>query len=149
MHSDSQTTDFLFKLLRQKGCRITPVVTAVINHLFITATVRTAQQLREQTSLLLGYEVSFPTIYRVLERLLTSGVICSMYRSDGLMRYYICRNPQCGEHHHFICSQCMRVQEIPVCFLDSFTEYVDKHLNATVDVHFIQLEGICAECRKK
>lgn len=147
MLSKEVGTEQLIEMLRNQGCRITPVVTSVVNHLFKTAIVRTAQQLRDDVSKLLGYELSLPTVYRVLERLLHSGVICSMHRADGLMRYYLCRNPQCGEHHHFICSKCMKVQEVPVCFSSQFAKYVEENLNATVDAHFIQLEGLCSECR--
>ena len=92
------------------GCRITPVVTSVVNYLYKTGVVRTAQQLRDDISGLLGYQVNLATIYRVLERLLQCGIVCSMHRADGLMRYYLCRNPQLNEHHHFICSSCMRVR---------------------------------------
>ncbi len=127
---------------------MTPVVTSVLNHLFKTAVVRTAQQLREDVSEHLGYEVNLATIYRVLERLLQCGIVCSMHKTDGLMRYYLCRNPMHSEHHHFICSNCMKVQEVPVCFSEGFSRYVEENLNATVNNHFIQLEGLCASCRK-
>lgn len=147
MHTGAKTEQFI-RILRNQGCRITPVVTSVVNYLFKTGVVRTAQQLRDDVSDLLGYQVNLATMYRVLERLLQCGIVCSMHKADGLMRYYLCRNPQHGEHHHFICSSCMRVQEVPVCFSESFSRYVEENLHATVDRHFIQLEGLCASCRK-
>jgi len=141
-------TEQFVQILRNQGCRITPVVTSVVVHLYKSGVVRTAQQLRDDVSGLLGYQVNLATMYRVLERLLQCGIVCSMHKSDGLMRYYLCRNPHHTEHHHFICSRCMRVQEIPVCFSDAFSRYVEENLHATVDRHFIQLEGLCASCRK-
>lgn len=149
MHLENSGIEQFLTILRGQGCRITPIVMAVINHLFKTSTVNTAQQLRDEISIVLGYQISLPTIYRVLERLLTTGIICSMHKCDGLMRYYLCRKPQHGEHHHFICSQCLKVQEVPVCFASQFTKYIEDNLNATVDAHFIQLEGLCSQCRKE
>ncbi len=146
-HTGVKTEQFI-QILRDQGCRITPVVTSVVNYLYKTGVVRTAQQLRNDISEVLGYQVNLATMYRVLERLLQCGIVCSMHKADGLMRYYLCRNPQHAEHHHFICSSCMRVQEVPVCFSEKFSRYVEDNLNATVDRHFIQLEGLCASCRK-
>lgn len=141
-------TELFVRILRAQGCRITPVVTSVVDYLYKTGVVRAAQQLRDDISGLLGYQVNLATIYRVLERLLQCGIVCSMHRADGLMRYYLCRNPQLNEHHHFICSSCMRVQEVPVCFSEGFSKYVEENLHATVNRHFIQLEGLCDSCRK-
>ncbi|HEX3019670.1 MAG TPA: transcriptional repressor [Chitinispirillaceae bacterium] len=149
MMQNNTETDQFIQLLRNQGCRITPVVISVVKYLYKTSVVKTTQQLREEISMRLGYEVNLATIYRVLERLLQCGIVCSMHKNDGVMRYYLCHNPQHAEHHHFICSKCLKVQEVPVCFSENFSRYVEENLHATVDTHFIQLEGLCASCRRK
>jgi Fe2+ or Zn2+ uptake regulation protein len=141
-------TEHYFTILRDHGCRITPVVISVVNQFYKTGVVTTPQKLREEISAQLGYAIGFPTIYRVLERLLQSGILRNMHRPDGIMRYYLCRNPDGEDHQHFICSRCMEVQEVTMSHSAELEMYVKNNLNATVNCQFTQLEGLCQKCKQ-
>lgn len=142
----SEDTETHFTMLRRCGARITPVVRAVVNHLHAVASVRSPQALKAEISAALGCEIGFPTIYRVLDRLMCSGLVCLMHRSDNQTCYYLCRTPGAHHHHHFICTACGSVQEVDVCIDKEFSRYVEQHLGARMTGHIVQLEGVCAQC---
>lgn len=135
-------------VLRENGCRITPVVTAVLNLLYSKGTVVTTAELRDDVSMSLGYEVCSATLYRICERLARSGVLCSMHNTDGIMRYFICNRPSDKKHHHFICRKCLRVHEMDCNIDDKIRKTVSEKFQGTVENNFIQVEGICRDCMK-
>lgn len=42
----------------------------------------------------LGYDVGSPTVYRIYERLASTGMLCSMHKSDGILRCCFCTAPR-------------------------------------------------------
>jgi Fe2+ or Zn2+ uptake regulation protein len=135
------------EILRNNGCRITPTVIAILSDLTDTRQVRTTNELRLDISRQLGYAVGNPTIYRICERLQLAGILRIMYSNDGIMRYYICCMPDNENHHHFICTSCKRVSEVEFCIGDQMDTYIESKLNAQVQSHFVQIEGLCEICR--
>ncbi len=146
MTADPNFIENHLSILRNQGCRITPIVTAVLNHLCGNHKVRTASELQLEISSSLGYEVGSPTVYRICERLAKSGVLCSMHSSDGIMRYFICGNPGNVNHLHFICTRCKEVQEVECRINEQITAHVKSKLGAVVSANFVQVEGLCEEC---
>ncbi len=140
-------SDYL-EILRKNNGRATPVTAAVIAVMLECSMVKTVNDLQASVSKRLGYTVGYPTIYRVLERLYEIGILYTMHRPDGVMRYYICRDPHQGHHHHFICRHCMRVSEVDMCAFSDVDAHIRDKLGAVVEQHFLQIEGICVACRK-
>jgi Fe2+ or Zn2+ uptake regulation protein len=131
--------------LKEQRHRATPKVRAVIQ-LFL-----------EQGSVLDPFEVQaklqkefrgvgLPTVYRILEGLAGCGILLTAANDDRELRYYICRGIEEGHHHHFICRKCGKVEEVNLCLMEEVTKYVKRHLKATVEDHFLQIEGLCAKC---
>lgn len=135
-------------ILRTQGLRITPIVTAVLNYLSETKKVSTANELRAEMSQTLSYELDNSTIYRICERLMMCGVLCSMHKYDGIMRYFLCSQPKNNKHHHFICTHCHRVQEVYCNVDDKIRKVISEKLHGIVEKKFIQVEGICKECKE-
>ena len=136
--------DYLARL-KEHGHRITPKVRAVIE-LFL-----------ERQSVLDPFEVQawlkkkfkgvgLPTVYRILEKLAERGILLTVASEDRQLRYFICRDIAHDHHHHFICRKCGRVEEVNLCLMDEVARYVKRHLKATVENHFLQIEGLCAKC---
>jgi Fur family ferric uptake transcriptional regulator len=144
---DGSIADHL-ALLRSKGLRITPIVTALLSRLAGSHQVRTTSELKTEISKTLGYDVGSPTVYRICERLAATGVLCSMHKSDGILRYFFCANPQNKKHHHFICTRCMKVQEVDCTIDETIREAISDRINGEIESNFIQIEGICGDCRK-
>jgi len=136
------------ELLRAKGLRITPIVTTLLSRLAGSHQVRTTSQLKEEISAALGYDVGSPTVYRICERLASTGVLCSMHKSDGILRYFLCANPQNESHQHFICTRCLKVQEVDCAIDKTIREAISDRIDGEIESNFIQLEGICGDCRK-
>ena len=135
-------------LLRSKGFRITPIVTALLMRLCGTRQILTTSELKNTLSKTLGYDVGSPTVYRICERLASTGVLCCMHKSDGILRYFLCGNPLNKKHQHFICTRCLTVQEVACTLDDTIKKAVSHQIDGIVENNFIQLEGICRNCRK-
>ena len=135
-------------MLRAKGLRITPIVKTVLSRLAGTHMVRTTSELKEEISETLGYDVGSPTVYRICERLASTGLLCPMHKSDGILRYFLCTDPQNEKHQHFICTRCLKVQEVDCAIEPTIREAVSGRIDGVIESYFIQLEGICGDCRK-
>ncbi|MBD3421635.1 MAG: hypothetical protein GF398_16080 [Chitinivibrionales bacterium] len=144
----AQSAAIHFDTLRKSGGRITPTVRTIINILYASKQILSPQQLKDKTSDELGCAIGFPTIYRVIDRLLQAGLICPMHSTENQTSYFLCRHPRDRHHHHFICSKCKKVQEVNLCTADRFEEFVEKELNAKVTEHIMQFAGICGGCRE-
>jgi Fur family transcriptional regulator, ferric uptake regulator len=136
------------ELLRTKGLRITPIVTALLSRLACSHLVRTTSELKEDISEALGYDVGSPTVYRICERLASIGVLCSMHKSDGILRFFLCTKPRNENHQHFICTRCQKVQEVECAIDETIKEAVSHRIDGVIENNFIQLEGICGDCKK-
>ena len=55
---------------------------------------------------------------------------------------------EAGHHHHFLCRRCGQVEEVNLCLMEEVTQYVQRHLKARVESHFLQIEGLCARCSR-
>ena len=135
-------------LLRSKGLRITPIVTTLLSRLAGSHQVRTTSELKDEISAALGYDVGSPTVYRICERLASTGALCSMHKSDGILRYFLCADPQNEKHQHFICTRCMKVQEVDCTIDKTIRKAISERIDGEIESNFIQLEGICGDCRK-
>ena len=131
--------------LKENGHRVTPKMRAVIE-LFL-----------ERKSILDPFEVQarlqkrfkgvgLPTVYRILENLANCGILVTVANEDRELRYFICRGIEHGHHHHFICCNCGNVEEVNLCLMEEVSKYVKRHLGATVQSHFLQIEGLCEKC---
>jgi Fur family ferric uptake transcriptional regulator len=84
------------------------------------------------------------TIYRVLDRLTTEGIIHKVVNVDGVIKYAKCHNCDDAHHHdhiHFSCEQCHTVtclENVEPLF-DLPKKYKIHEVNFTVS-------GICPRC---
>ena len=138
-------TDHYIARLKKNGHRITPKVRAVIELFLKRQTILDPFQV--QADLQKRFKgVGLPTIYRILENLAKNGILISAASEDRQLRYFICRGIQHEHHHHFICRKCGKVEEVNLCLMEEVSKYVKRHLKATVQSHFLQIEGLCAKC---
>ena len=145
---DTSSIDEQIELLRSKGLRITPIVTTLLSRLADSRQVMTTSELKEDISETLGYNVGSPTVYRICERLASTGFLCSMHKSDGILRYFLCNRPHDGRHQHFICTRCLKVQAVECVIDDSIKKSISGQIDGVLESNFIQFEGICGDCRK-
>jgi Fe2+ or Zn2+ uptake regulation protein len=130
---------------KKNGHRITPKVRAVIELFLERESILDPSDV--QTRLQKRFKgVGLPTIYRILENLASCGILVTAANEDRQLRYFICRGIEYGHHHHFICRKCGKVEEVNLCLMEEVSKYVKRHLKATVQSHFLQIEGLCKKC---
>ncbi len=83
------------------------------------------------------------TVYRALNRLQEQNAVVAVPIPGGSTRY---EQADLAHHHHFVCTRCGRVYEVPGCADNIETLAPPGFL---VHGHEITLSGICAACRKK
>ncbi len=136
-----------YDILRAKGGRVTPVVSTILLHLYKSRKIYSPLQLKDAVNQFLINDIGLPTVYRTLDRLLHAGLIYRMYRDDGQTFFYVCRHPQHQCHHHFICTDCSRVQELDMCMVDQYEKHVTDQKGHVITKHIIQFEGRCKDCQ--
>ncbi|HTR41598.1 MAG TPA: Fur family transcriptional regulator [Pseudomonadales bacterium] len=131
--------------LKGEGHRVTPKVRAVIEVFLERKSI--LDPFEVQARLQKRFKgVGLPTVYRILENLANCGILVAVANEDRELRYFICRGIEHGHHHHFICCDCGKVDEVNLCLMDEVSKYVKRHLKATVQSHFLQIEGLCEKC---
>jgi Fe2+ or Zn2+ uptake regulation protein len=87
------------------------------------------------------------TIYRNIDSLLKQNLIDKYYLNDNELFYQIKQNTK--EHNHYvICDCCKRMFQLPLCPIHEIEDVVEKQ-GFTISEHYIQISGICKECKEK
>lgn len=131
--------------LKKNHHRVTPKVRAVIELFLAGGTVLDPFEVRGKLQKQFK-GVGLPTVYRILEGLASCGILLTAANEDRQLRYFICRGIEAEHHHHFLCRRCGRVDEVNLCLMEEVNNYVRRQLKATVQSHFLQIEGLCAKC---
>ncbi|HTR40047.1 MAG TPA: Fur family transcriptional regulator [Pseudomonadales bacterium] len=143
--NNSPPSDVYIARLKGRGHRVTPKVRAVIE-LFLKRGCL-LDPIEVQTQLQKRFKgIGLPTVYRVLDNLASCGILVIAASEDQKRRYYICRDIDAGHHHHFICRKCGKVEEVNLCLMEEVSKYVERHLKAKLEGHFLQMEGLCSNC---
>jgi len=88
------------------------------------------------------WKIDKTTVYRNLEKLLTSWEILEQFSVSGEKTYSFKEN----HHHHFICDKCLKKINI-WCILDEKIKEFEKTFNIVVNNHSFLLSWFCEECR--
>jgi Fe2+ or Zn2+ uptake regulation protein len=90
--------------------------------------------------------IGLPTVYRILDELMNAGILVKSLTQDRQMRYSLCALAG-KHHHHFICRKCRKVEEVGYCDFKRLSRFIEKNLKAKVEVHQLQIEGLCSKCK--
>ncbi len=127
--------------LLEKNYRLTPQRKAVLRAL--TQAGKGAHCTVEEIYLIAREscpQLGLATVYRTLELLARLSIVQCLVLEDGRARYEIKRNP---EHHHLICLECGRIQEIED---DQFLPAYPQTLNFRILSASIHFFGFCKSC---
>ena len=85
------------------------------------------------------------TVYRSIKEFLAAGLIKQINFQHGHGHYEFAG---LEDHHHFICSQCGKVEDIDNCDLDSIIKKAVKNSANFKQVtgHSFELFGLCGKC---
>ncbi|HVN69836.1 MAG TPA: transcriptional repressor [Candidatus Binatia bacterium] len=92
-----------------------------------------------------GTRVSLSTVYRTLERLRARGEITERTDAAGEASYMLCEPER--HHHHAICGNCGRVEDVDCDAIERFAESLRKLHGFELDGHAMEFFGRCSACR--
>lgn len=143
-------SDHILKTLKARGERLTPARRLIIDF-FVQSDVPVSAEIIR--SMLAGKKVvvNKTTVYRELEFLLVSGFIRPVYLNDRT-KYYELALVDNEHHHHVVCRDCGRVEDVEVDGLEKLLAPLEKRLAKKIkfaDVrHNLEFFGWCGKCRQ-
>lgn len=140
--------DWCIAQLRKNTLKVTPRRLAVIKMLLAERRYFSPYEMHERL-LNTDRSIGLPSVYRILQEFSAIGLVTEIKRADRQQYYFLCQEHSDTHHHHFICRVCCRVEPVKRCFFDSLKKHVETELDAQVESHFFQLEGLCASCRNR
>jgi Fur family ferric uptake transcriptional regulator len=88
-------------------------------------------------------ELGLSTVYRTLVALTEAGLLDAIGRHDGEATYRLC---SAHHHHHLVCTNCRRVDELAECDLTPIEEHIGRERDFRVDGHSLTFFGLCSAC---
>lgn len=84
------------------------------------------------------------TVYRMLETFYEKGIIHRFEFQEGKFRYELAG----ADHHHLICEQCGRIEDISDCGISEWETEIRKKKQFIVKRHVLEFFGVCKQCQK-
>ena len=91
-----------------------------------------------------GERVGLATVYRTLALLSERNVVDELVHRPGQNSYRLC-SP--GHHHHLVCSQCHRVEELDGCEIEAWLVQASSSRGFVPTSHSLEVLGVCEGCR--
>lgn len=89
--------------------------------------------------------MSHNTIYRNLKEFEDAGMVEQRIQGgQGVVKYQC--DFQHSHHHHFICENCGKVEEVDDCPMDRFQAALPGY---KINTHRFEIYGLCADCNAK
>jgi Fur family ferric uptake transcriptional regulator len=85
------------------------------------------------------------TVFRMMNDFLQKGITKQIQFQEGKARYELANKKH---HHHLICSNCGKVEEVEGDFLKSMEEKIYKDKKFRVKDHSLEFFGLCSNCQK-
>lgn len=85
------------------------------------------------------------TVYRTLEKLEELHLIQRVHQPQGCQAFVSAGH---GHQHLLLCQNCGRVEFFDGDDLDALTRYIAQKTGYQINEHWLQLFGLCMDCRK-
>lgn len=96
-----------------------------------------------------GSAVGLSTVYRHLQAFADDGAVDVIHTPEGETTYRYCGESPQRHHHHLVCRECGRAEEIEGRAIEKWAETVaEKFGYADVD-HTVELFGVCGDCSRR
>lgn len=142
--SQSRAQEWL-KCLKSSGYRLTAPRRCVVEILADTDRALNATQIydlarQHHTS------IGLMSVYRTLDKLEQLDLIQRVHQPGGCHAYIAAFS---GHQHLLLCQECSRIDFFEGDRLDSLFDRVEGDSGYDIREHWLQLFGICAECKQK
>ncbi len=134
----------ILKQLREQGSRMTKtrnfIVAVFQNNNLPLAELEIRERLAKQ-----GIKVNKTTVYRELEHLKSKNIIKDVDFGDGKKRYELNGD---DHHHHLICTNCKKVEEVHVeDDVSHIEQKINQRKNFKIINHSLEFFGLCRNCK--
>jgi len=140
----AQWSDQALERLSGAGYRRGGAREAVIELLDEQPCALSALDIEDQMRTRDGRRVGRASIYRVVDELVTLGLLSRVDVGDGVARYEPQRH---GHHHHLVCDGCGRLEPFEDEALERVIHRLGERVAFDVSDHDVTLHGTCATCR--
>jgi Fur family ferric uptake transcriptional regulator len=89
--------------------------------------------------------VGLASVYRTLRMLEELGLAERVHQAEGCQAYLPARP---GHRHLALCRSCGKTREFSGDDLGRLISRVSRSIGYRIDGHWLQLEGLCADCRR-
>lgn len=128
-------------MARERGLKMTPQRRAIVEYLQNAEHHPTLMEVMDSVNDLFPM-TSRATVYNTVNWLKEAGMLREIFVA-GATRL----DPNCGRHHHFICRQCSRVEDIGFDLIDD-PGICSMPSHHTIEDFEITIRGLCANCQK-
>lgn len=130
--------------LKSQGHRITKARSAIIESLMESKSPVWVGELDEKLKSG-GVKVNKTTLYRELDFLLAQKIVKEIQFGEDKKRYELAES---AHHHHLVCINCKRVEDIDLQNdLSKQEEIIKKTKNFRVINHSLEFFGLCRNCQ--
>lgn len=84
------------------------------------------------------------TVYRTLNTLTDYSILRRVEFGEGKFRFELASLPH---HHHLICTNCGRIEDINECGVEEIEEKLQKRTGFLIKQHNAEFFGLCAKCQ--
>ena len=92
-------------------------------------------------------EIGLATVYRTLELLTDLKVVDKINFGDGVSRFDLRKEGDHHFHHHLICIECGKVEEVQEDLLGEVEKIVESRWDFAIKDHWLTFHGICKLCK--
>ena len=93
-------------------------------------------------------DIGLATVYRTLQLLEELDIVYKVNFDDGCSRYELNLDSGDHQHHHLICLECGKVQEVKLDLLENLEAEIGKEGEFRVVDHNVKFFGYCKDCEK-
>ena len=130
--------DQLLQIVEDRGYRCTAPREALVRNVAARDRHFTAEELCREVP-----QVGRATVYRCLNLLEDTGILCRVLLEDGSLHYQLSYR---GHHHHLICTECGLSEDLLGCDIEGMLkEKADQHHFQT-EGHRLEVYGRCHRC---
>jgi len=133
--------------LRKRGFKLTPQRKAIISVLGNSNEHLTPADIHARLHKQYP-NIGLVTVYRTLELLQESGLLCEVHIGDSC-RSYLKRQRPGEHHHHLVCRDCGRVADFTDCELDQLRQRLERETGFRIGRHLLEFMGLCPQCKMK
>lgn len=138
-------SDHALNRLRERGCRITRGRRLIVDALAAAERPLSPYALHDLLTAR-GEGVDTVSIYRTLETLEQNGLAHRVAFSGGYLPCRLEDHPGC--HHHLICRECGRVDEVDCPGMSEVERGAAAVSNYLIERHLVEFVGLCPGCRQ-